>query len=89
MATPVMAASWVRSGDYEPMSGSATVVLGVWMRDLLGVSDDLEGWRQSVWIGRLVAPVGQLRLGGQAASHDLLRVIAPSTRAGVSGCRPG
>ena len=26
----------------------AKVVLAVWMRDLLGMSDDLEGWRQSV-----------------------------------------
>ena len=38
-------------------------MLVVWMRDLLGVSDDLEGLRQSVWIGWLVAPVGKLRLG--------------------------
>ena len=42
------------------------------MRDLLGLSDDLEGWRQSVCIRRLVAPVGQLRLGGQAAAHHLI-----------------
>ena len=44
----------------------------VWMRDLLGGSDDPEGWRQRVCIGRLVAAVGQLRLGGQAPLHTLL-----------------
>jgi hypothetical protein len=42
------------------------------MRDLLGVSDDLEGWRQSVWIGWLEAYVGEFGLGGQAPLHDLL-----------------
>ncbi|MBM6581676.1 helix-turn-helix domain-containing protein, partial [Microvirga sp. BT689] len=31
----------------------AQPILVVWMRDLLGVSDDLEGLRQSVWIGWL------------------------------------
>jgi hypothetical protein len=45
---------------------------GVWMRDLLGGRDDLEGLGQGAWIGRLRAPVGQLRLGGQAASHNLV-----------------
>src|SRR4051812_5799442 len=44
----------------------------VWMRDLLGASDDPEGWRQRVCIGRLEASVGQLGLGSQAAVHDLL-----------------
>jgi hypothetical protein len=34
----------------------------VWMRDLLGMSNDLEGWRQSVCIGRLVAPDALLRV---------------------------
>jgi hypothetical protein len=43
------------------------------MRDLLGMSDDLEGLGQGAWIGRLEAPVGQPRLGGQAASHNLIR----------------
>jgi hypothetical protein len=43
------------------------------MRDLLGGSDDLEGWRQSVCIRRLVAAVGELRLGRQAAA--LLSVV--------------
>ena len=51
---------------------SAKVVLGVWMRDLLGVSDDLEGLRQSVWIGWLEALVGEFGLGRQAPLHDLL-----------------
>src|SRR5215217_5665396 len=45
----------------------------VWMRDLLGDGDDLERLGQSEWIGRLRAPVGQLRLGSQAATHDLIR----------------
>ena len=43
-----------------------------WMRDLLGMSDDLEGLGQRVWIGRLEAPVGEFRLGSQAPLHDLL-----------------
>jgi hypothetical protein len=47
--------------------------LPVRMRDLLGVSDDLEGWRQSVRVGWLVAAVGQLRLSGQAAARNLIR----------------
>jgi DDE family transposase len=47
-------------------------VHGVWMRDLLGMSDDLEGLRQSARIGWLVARVGQSGLGGQAPLHDLL-----------------
>src|SRR5688500_12595497 len=42
------------------------LVLGVWMRDLLGGSDDLEGLGQSARIGRLRAPVGEFGLGGQA-----------------------
>src|SRR5688572_7316450 len=50
----------------------ATVVLGVWMRDLLGGSDDLEGLGQSARIGRLRAPVGEFGLGGQAPLHDLI-----------------
>lgn len=45
---------------------------GVWMRDLLGSSDDVESFGQRFWIGRLRVPVGQLRLGGQAALDDLL-----------------
>jgi hypothetical protein len=36
------------------------------------MSDDLEGLGQSVWIRRFEAPVGQLRLGGQAAAHNLV-----------------
>jgi hypothetical protein len=43
------------------------------MRDLLGGRDDLERLGQGAWIGRLRAPVGQLRLGGQAASRNLIR----------------
>ena len=42
------------------------------MRDLLGVSDDLEGLGQSVWIGRLEARIGAVGLGGQAPLHDTL-----------------
>jgi len=36
------------------------------MRDLLGGRDDLERLGQGAWIG-------QLQLGGQAASHNLIR----------------
>jgi hypothetical protein len=43
------------------------------MRDLLGVSNDLEGLGQSAWIGRLEAHVGEVGLGRQAALHDLVR----------------
>jgi len=43
------------------------------MQDLLGMSDDLEGVGQSVWIGRFRAPVGQLWLDRQAPLHDLVR----------------
>lgn len=42
------------------------------MRDLLGMSDDLEGLVQSAWIAQLRAPGGELRLGGQAPLHALL-----------------
>ena len=52
---------------------SAKVVLGVWMRDLLGGRDDFQGLRESVWIGRLGAPVGKFRLGGQVAADNLVR----------------
>ena len=44
----------------------------VWMRDLLGMSDDLKGLGQSSRIGRLEAPIGQFRLGSQAPLHNLL-----------------
>jgi hypothetical protein len=42
------------------------------MRDLLGMSDDLEGLGKCSGIGWLEAQVGKLRLGGQAPLHDLL-----------------
>jgi hypothetical protein len=42
--------------------------IAVWMRDLLGVSDDLEG----SGIGRLEAGVGEVGRGSQAQVHDLL-----------------
>jgi hypothetical protein len=44
----------------QPYSATAP---RVWMRDLLGMSDDLEGIGQSVWIRQLRAQVGKLRLG--------------------------
>ncbi|WP_410055174.1 hypothetical protein [Microvirga sp. Mcv34] len=37
------------------------------------MSDDLEGLGQGTWIGRLEVAVGELRLGGQAAAHNLIR----------------
>jgi hypothetical protein len=40
-------------------------VPAVWIRDLLGVSDNLEGVGQSVWIRRLEAAVGEPRLSGR------------------------
>jgi hypothetical protein len=43
------------------------------MRDVLGMSNDLEGIWQSVWIGWLRASMGKLRLSGQAATHNLVR----------------
>src|SRR3712207_4837093 len=43
------------------------------MRDVLGMSNDLEGIWQSVWVGWLRASMGKLRLGGQAATHNLVR----------------
>ena len=46
--------------------------VSVWMRDLLGMSDDLERLGQRVWIRRLEAPVGEFRLGLQAPLYDLL-----------------
>src|SRR5215207_4757864 len=49
------------------------VVLDVWMGDLLGGRDNLEGLGQSVWIGRLRALVGKLRLSRQTASYNLVR----------------
>ena len=42
------------------------------MRDLLGMSDDLESLGQSAWIGRLEARIGQFGLRGEALLHDLL-----------------
>src|SRR5215212_3797758 len=48
-------------------------VTGVWMRDLLGGRDNLEGLGQGVWIGRLRALVGKLRLSHQTAPHNLVR----------------
>ena len=52
---------------------SAKEVLGVWMRDVLGMSNNLEGIWQSMWIGWLGASMGKLRLSGQAATHNLVR----------------
>ena len=52
--------------------GSHVEGLAVWMRDLLGMSDDLERLGQRVWIRRLEAPVGEFRLGLQAPLNDLL-----------------
>jgi hypothetical protein len=40
--------------------------LAVWMRDLLGMSDDLEGVGKYSGIGRLEVRVGEVGLGGQA-----------------------
>jgi hypothetical protein len=45
----------------------------VWMRDLLGMSDKLEGIWQCAWNGWLRVPVGELRLGLNPASHNLIR----------------
>ncbi len=42
------------------------------MRDLLGSSNDLQGLRESLRIGRLEARVRQFGLNGQAPLHDLL-----------------
>jgi hypothetical protein len=42
------------------------------MRKLLGVSDELKGIRQSAWIRRLEAQVGEFGLSSQAPVHDLL-----------------
>src|SRR5690349_3761339 len=61
-----------------PLGPHDTLVL--WMRDLLGGTDDPEDWRQRVYIGRLVAPVGQLGLSSQAAVHDLLGERSFNTR---------
>ena len=58
---------WLPAG-----SGSRVEGLAVWMRDLLGMSDDLERLGQRAWIGRLEAPVGEFGLGLQAPLYDLL-----------------
>ena len=46
------------------------------MRDLLGSSNDLEGLRQGVWIGRLTARIGDER-AQQGRAVDLVGLGAP------------
>ena len=46
--------------------------LAVWMRNLLGIRDDLQSQRESIGIGRLDARVGELGLGGQAPFHEMV-----------------
>ena len=44
--------------------------LAVWMRNLLGTCDDLQGSGKRVWIGRFGAFVRQLRFGGETLAQD-------------------
>src|SRR4051812_33524317 len=50
--------------------GAGTSALAVWMRNLLGTCDDLQGSGKRVWIGRFGAFVRQLRFGGEALAQD-------------------
>jgi SRSO17 transposase len=50
----------------------ATVVLSVWMRDVLGGCDDFQSLGQSIWMRRLVASIDKGWLGLEATSHELL-----------------
>ena len=48
--------------------------LAVWMRDLLGGSDDEEGFGQGAWVcGRRVVCDGQRRVSSHPLSHRLVR----------------
>jgi hypothetical protein len=45
-------------------------LLVVWMRNLIGACDDLQGSGKRVWIGRFGAFVRQLRFGGETLAQD-------------------
>jgi hypothetical protein len=68
VANPLLASEPSTMASFKDLSVAAPV----WTRNLLGMSDDVEGLGQSGRIGRLRAPVGQHRLRGQTALHNLL-----------------
>src|SRR5215204_4644793 len=57
-----------------PQLASEVLALAVWMRDLLGGSDNEEGFGQDTRVGgRLIALVGELGIGLHPSAHHLIR----------------